>query len=120
VKVLLPELRFKKPRLRPVKMILMDTESVQFVQCLDIAISTTEDARDKLIDSLILEHANQTVEVMKNFRELAISGKLPRPSKGDVPPGTGLGLGRSVGEWSQSDTLLDAVYAVERYYREVL
>jgi hypothetical protein len=101
-------------------MIPMDTETVQFVQCLDIAIAATEDELDQSIDALILEPVNQTIAIMKNFRGLAISGKLPRPSKGDVPPGTGLGLGRSVGEWSQSDTLLDAVYAVERYYREVL
>jgi hypothetical protein len=51
---------------------------------------------------------------------MAISGGLPRPSKGEVPQGTGLGLIRGVGEWTEDDDLLDAVYKVESHYKKLM
>jgi hypothetical protein len=99
-------------------MIATDTVVKEFVRLLDKAINLAGNMKANSADAWIVESASATVENLKAFRDLAISGNLPRPSKGEVPEGTGLGLTRGVGEWTESDELLDAVCEVESYYKK--
>ncbi len=89
----------------------------EFVRLLDIAIAIAENMKINSANSIIREAADRTINIMKSFRDKAINGQLPRPSKGQVPMGTGLGLTRGVGEWTEDDDLLDAVYAAENHYK---
>lgn len=42
---------------------------------------------------------------------------LPRQSTGRVPPGAGLGLGRSIAEWRDDPKIMATVSALEDYFR---
>lgn len=99
-------------------MSVVDSASKEFVRLLDVAIAIAEEMKANAADALTVESADTTVENLKGFRDMAISGRIPRPSKGEVPQGTGLGLTRGVGEWTEDDDLLDAVYAAENYYKK--
>ena len=92
----------------------------EFIRLIEIAISITEKLEEDAIDTWLTESVRTTIDTLKAFREMAASGKLPRPSRGDVPQGTGLGLTRGVGEWTENDELLDAVFAVEEYYKTAM
>jgi hypothetical protein len=100
------------------KMTIIDTNTVGFVKQIDTFLAIIEKFKNKGANSLVMKSANETMENLKIFRNIVVSGKLPRPSKGDVPDGTGLGLTRSIGEWTEDDDLLDAAYAVEKHYKE--
>lgn len=99
-------------------MIVADPAVKEFVRLLDMAIIIAVNLKTNSADALFVESVSVTIENLQAFRDMAISGKLPRPSKGEVPQGTGLGLTRGVGEWTDNDDLLDAVYEVENYYRK--
>lgn len=99
-------------------MIAADAAVKEFVRLLDIAIAIAERMKVGATDAFIAESSDATVGNLKSFRDMALSGRLPRPSKGEVPQGTGLGLTRGVGEWTEDDDLLDAVYEVENYYKK--
>ncbi len=62
--------------------------------------------------------ADLTLSNLASLRNLAVTDKLPRPSKGQVSNRASLGLSREVGEWTEDDRLLEASYAVEEYYRK--
>ena len=94
----------------------IDTEAVEFVKLIDTTIAIIEEI--KTTNLLAIKPANEAIENLRSFRTMAIYRRLPRASKGDVPEGTGLGLTRSIGEWTEDDDLLDAAYAVEKYYKE--
>jgi hypothetical protein len=59
-----------------------------------------------------------TLSNLASLRNLVVTDKLPRPSKGQVSNRASLGLSREVGEWTEDDRLLEASYAVEEYYRK--
>ncbi|MCP2020404.1 UNVERIFIED_ORG: hypothetical protein J2Y76_001319 [Pseudomonas reinekei] len=101
-------------------MIAVDAAVIEFVRLLDVAIAIAEKMKACTTDALIVESADTTVKNLRGFRDMAISGGLPRPSKGEVPQGTGLGLTRGVGEWTEDDELLDAVYEAENYYKNLM
>jgi hypothetical protein len=94
----------------------IDTETVEFVKLIDTTIAIIEEI--KTTNLLSIKPPNEAIENLKSFRTMAIPRKLPRPSKGDVPDGTDLELTRIIGEWTEVDDLLDAAYAVEKYYKE--
>ena len=97
-----------------------DTPAKELIRLIEIAISITEKLEEDAIDTWLTESVRTTMDTLKAFRDMAAPGKLPRPSRGDVPQGTGLGLTRGVGEWTEDDELLDAVYAVEEYYKKAM
>lgn len=99
-------------------MIAVDNATKEFLRLLDVAIEIAEKMMANSANSSIVEPAGAAVETLRSFRDIAISGKLPRPSRGEVPKGTGLGLTRGIGEWTENDDLLDAVYAAENYYKK--
>lgn len=101
-------------------MTAIDASTRELVRLLNLAINIAEKMKSNPANVLISEQAGSVVETLKGFRDIAISGKLPRPSKGEVPKGTGLGLTRGIGEWSEDDELLDAVFAVENHYKEFM
>lgn len=98
-------------------MTIIDAKTIELVKLIDISIAITENIIINSANSLIIKPANETIENLKSFRMMALSEKLPRPSRGEVPEGTGLGLTRGIGEWTEDESLLDAAYAVESYYR---
>ncbi|MDF9907665.1 hypothetical protein [Pseudomonas sp. AP3_22 TE3818] len=99
-------------------MIAVDAVVKEFVRLLDVAIAIAEIIKARTRDAFIVESADTTVKNLMGFRDMAISGGLPRPSKGEVPQGTGLGLTRGVGEWTEDDDLLAAVYEIENHYKK--
>ena len=99
-------------------MIAIDVAAKEFVRLLDVAIKITEKMKADSSDALIVGYAGVTIENLNSFRNMAIAGLLPRPSRREVPLGTGLGLIRGIGEWTDDDDLLDAVYAAESYYKK--
>ncbi|WP_460095205.1 hypothetical protein [Pseudomonas sp. H2_E02] len=98
-------------------MIAGDVAVKEFVQLLDVALSIAERNKIDTRDPFIIQAAETTVKNLKGFRKLALSGGLPRPSKGDFSQGADLGLSREVGEWAVSSNLRDAVFKVEDYYK---
>lgn len=89
----------------------------EFVQLLDVALSIAEKNKVDTRDPFIIQTTEATVKDLKGFRKLALSGALPRPSKGDFSQGADLGLSREVGEWAVSNNLRDAILKVEDYYK---
>lgn len=88
----------------------------EFIRLVDAAISLVREMRAfRDCKSMAV-----TLENLDGFRWLALTGKLPRPSKGEVPLGTGLGLSRNISEWTESDDLLNAVYAIEEFYTHAM
>ncbi|BBH33904.1 hypothetical protein [Pseudomonas sp. St290] len=98
-------------------MIAGDVAVKEFVQLLDIALSIAEKNKIDTKDPFIIQAAETTVKNLKGFRKLALSGALPRPSKGDFSQAMDLGLSREVGEWAVSSNLRDAVFKIEDYYK---
>lgn len=101
-------------------MIAVDAAAKEFVRLLDVAIAIAEKIKTRTKDAFVIESADTTVKNLMGFRDMAISGGLPRPSRGEVPQGTGLGLTRGVGEWTEDNDLLDSVYEVENHYKKLM
>lgn len=99
-------------------MTIIDIQIIKFIQLIDVAIVNTEELKMTQNNSLTIESINETIDNLKAFRRMAATGDIPRPSRGDTPQGTGLGLTRGIGEWTEDDRLLDAAYAVEKHYKE--
>ena len=98
-------------------MIAGDVAVKEFVQLLDVALSIAEKNKNDTRDPFIIQAAETTVKNLKGFRKLALSGGLPRPSKGDFSQGADLGLSREVCEWALGSNLRDAVFKLEDYYK---
>lgn len=64
--------------------------------------------------SWLLEDSERVIENLEAWKQRATRGDLPRS------PGAGMGLSRAVGEWAQGTPLMDAVYAVERHFKNGL
>lgn len=65
-----------------------------------------------------LSAADLTLSNLASLRNLVVTDKLPRPSKGQVSNRASLGLSREVGEWTEDDRLLEASYAAEEYHQK--
>lgn len=86
----------------------------KFIDLIESAISIAQNLK---VEGASADRVNAAIKTLQNFSNLASSGKLPRISHGDVPEGTGLGLVKGIGEWTEDDDLLDAVFEVEQYYK---
>lgn len=95
-----------------------DPQIIEFIKLIDVAIASTEQLKMNSENSKLVKNIDEAIQNLKAFCSMAISGKLPSPSRGDVPEGAGLGLTRGIGEWAEDGNLLDAVYAVENYYKK--
>ncbi|WP_460107316.1 hypothetical protein [Pseudomonas sp. H1_F01] len=89
----------------------------KFVQLLDAALSIAEKNKIDTRDPFIIQAAETTVKNLKGFRKFALSGGLPRPSRGELSQGADLGLSREVGEWAVSSNLRDAIFKIEDHYK---
>lgn len=98
-------------------MTAVDSVVKEFVRLLDAAIFSAERMKVNTRDAYIIQGAEVIVKNLKGFRKLALSGGLPRPSRGEVSQGIGLGLNLGVGEWTEDDNLLSAVIKLEDYYK---
>jgi hypothetical protein len=85
-----------------------------FINLIDLAISK---AKNLKLKGASVENVDAAIKTLQGFSNLASSGKLPLISAGEVPEGTGLGLVRGIGEWTEDDDLLDAVFEIEQYYK---
>lgn len=97
---------------------MKSTAVQQFVDLLDNAIY---EARRIHIETQstggpywLREDSERVIENLEAWKERATRGDLPRSA------GAGMGLARAVGEWAQGTPLMDAVYAVERHFKNVL
>lgn len=98
-------------------MIAGDVAVKEFVELLDVALSIAEKNKADTRDPFVIQAAETALKNLKGFRNLALSGALPRPSKGNFSQGADLGLSREVGEWAVSSNLRDAVFNVENFYK---
>lgn len=92
----------------------MDEVLRQFIELLDrsITLADEEIARAKAdSDAILISEGVKTSTFLKNLREDALTGRMPRPSKG-----VGFGLTRAVGEWAEGSELLKAVAGAEGFY----
>jgi hypothetical protein len=98
-----------------------------FLYLIDTAVREAECVRAECVRAEIassgqytgkLSSADLTSPNLASLRNLVVTDKLPRPSKGQVSNRASLGLSREVGEWTEDDRLLEASYAVEEYYRK--
>ena len=94
----------------------MDQNLDEFLRLLNKAIVLAEDIcseSEKRNNILLASQASLLSKFLRELKDDAQSGKLPRPSQG-----IGFGMSRAVGEWADRKDLIDAVYDVENYYRE--
>jgi hypothetical protein len=87
---------------------------LKFIELISVAISCAESLKANGAPS---DRIDTSIDTLKSFGNLASSGKLPRVSTGEVPKGTGLGLLKGIGEWTEDDELLDAVFKIEEHYK---
>jgi len=91
-----------------------------FLTLVDNAIAAAENLRQRLTGQRgagMAPSAEQTVRNLKTLRATAETGRLPRPSRGEVPSEAGLALSRFIAEWTDDKELLSRVDEVELYYR---
>lgn len=101
-----------------------DALTQEFLRRLDVALSLAEskmnEAKATGGEGWMLDEFGTLCRNLKAIRSNAAEGRLPRQSRGETPPGTGLGIGRAMGEWCEDDELLDAAKAVEDFFRSSL
>lgn len=101
-----------------------DAEMKEFLRLVDEAIAAAHSLRQELTKrgavSGIAESAEETENNLRTLRATAEAGRLPRPSRGETPPGVALALSRFITEWTDDEQLLSRVDEVERYYRSRL
>jgi len=94
----------------------------EFLSMVDEAISRTEILREKLVkdnsSSGVIAASQKTLDSLQRVRGHIEDDKLPRVSKGEIPEGTGLGLSRAIGEWTEDEELLGAARKVEKCFGE--
>jgi hypothetical protein len=95
--------------------------TAQFLALIDAAIDSAETLHQATLAAgkatSLVEAARRTVANLKDLRESAQLDRLPHPSRGETPPGAGLGLFRFIGEWTEDNQLLSRVRDVEHFYR---
>lgn len=98
-----------------------DALAHEFLHRIDIALSLAESKMNKAKatggEGWLLDEFSTFCRNLKVIRNNAAEGRLPRQSRGETQPGTGLGIGRAMGEWCEDDELLDAAKAVEDFFR---
>ena len=98
----------------------LDPEQLKFCSLIKLALLKLEQLESKslpayAISSLVLTRKN--LEVLSNT---FLEGRLPRISKGEAPQEANLGFLREVSEWCDDDEVLNAMKALELYYRDTL
>ncbi|MDB6446698.1 hypothetical protein SAMN03159507_02020 [Pseudomonas sp. NFACC32-1] len=101
-------------------MITVDAAVEEFVRLLDVATAIAQEMKNSSRDAFVIQAAEVTIKNLKGFRSLALSGGLPRPSRGEVALGAGLDLRRGVGEWAGAGKLVEAIGQVEHHYEHSL
>lgn len=100
----------------------LDKIDVELLLLLDNAIARVKQIQERCSkeDELgwKIESAKKTHENLCSLRQEIIKGTLQRPSKGEVPKGTILGLRQAIGEWSDDDELLAWAYQADLLYRD--
>ncbi|WP_019409928.1 hypothetical protein [Pseudomonas psychrophila] len=102
----------------------IDADIKIFVELIEQAIYIAKRIRFESICSpgneRVASPTEKTIDILTRFQESALNNEILRTSKKDVPSGTGLGLSRGVGEWSSGEALLESIYKIENFYRNVL
>ena len=100
----------------------MDTVTETFLQLIDKTVVEANRVKAEIAAAGgspgKLVAADLTLSNLASLKNLVLTDKLPRPSKGQVSKRASLNLSREVGEWTEDDPLLDASYAVEAFYRQ--
>lgn len=97
-----------------------DRDLDQFMRLIEQALKRLDPFDSAATPAWMRSASTKTRNSLEALRKTAQEGRLPRISRGDVPTGTGLGIGRAVGEWCEDDGVLAAVRALELHYRERL
>lgn len=105
-------------------MIAVDESTKEFVRLIGVAINIAGKMRADVVRSGVnlwmLESIDKTINILNGYCDTALSGRLPRISRGDVPAGAGISLSRGVGEWTEDDAFLEAIYSIEDYYKKYM
>lgn len=96
--------------------------SSEFTQLVEQAIKRTKELNKELIANGsgkgTIEASEIAIENLERLKKHISEGTLPRASKGEVPKGTGLGVSRAIGEWTEDDELIDRVKKIEEFFEE--
>jgi hypothetical protein len=97
----------------------MDESTRELVTLLDQASAVVQAVQGRLGNeqSVLKKNLSLLEENLTALKRSAIDGRLPRQSRGEVKPGTGLALTRTVGEWSTDQDLHGALFKIEEFYR---
>lgn len=94
----------------------MDKNLHEFIELLNKAINVAkvklELIQKESSNKDLLEMAELTVKNLQDWRDIAVAGKLPRPSHG-----AGLGLSKHIGEWC-NDELYELALDLDEYYQK--
>jgi hypothetical protein len=94
----------------------MDAVMQELLRLFDVAIAAASAMHDHLQKAGnrpgMLKAAVLTLQNLRDYRASAASGKLGPPG------GLGMGMSRAVQEWAEGTPLMEAVRAVEEFYRD--
>lgn len=94
----------------------------RFVSLVDVALKRAQLLKVQMIDagcgSGAIAASEVTINSLQRLKVNVLEDKLPRVSKGQVPIGTGLGLSRAIGEWTEDEELIAAARSIEKYFGE--
>jgi len=93
----------------------MDNNLHEFIELLTKAINVANVKLERLqkedSNKGLIEMAELTVKNLQDWRNIAVAGKLPRPSHG-----AGLGLSKHIGDWC-NDELYELALDLDEYYQ---
>jgi hypothetical protein len=93
----------------------MDAALQEYVRFCDAAIAAASNIVNRLQThdpDHLRDMAEQTLQELREIKDSALDGTLPRPSRG-----AGFGLSRAVGEWAYDTELMKASLGLERFYQ---
>ena len=97
-----------------------ERDVIAFLELIDAGLVAVEAAKKDVgggEQSWLLEKYAQLALNLRTLRETTASGNMPRQSHGDIPAGSGLSLGKSVGEWCNNGDVFRRLADIEDYYR---
>ena len=98
----------------------LDPGVTELIERIDTSLVVVEATKEDVQGSELNWLPEKYAQLMCNLqalREALTSKKIPRPSRGDIPAGTGLSLIKAVGEWCDNDQVLNSLAHIEDYYR---
>lgn len=98
----------------------MDRGVANFLERIDVSLALIEAVKEDISSSgpsWPPDKYQQLVTNLRTLRKTIDSGKMPRPSRGDVPIGTVLSLRIPVSEWCENVKVLDSLKCIDDYYR---